>query len=182
MKCKYVAICAFLFSLLFSLPVLRDLSSISNYRDWDLLGALHWVPVYTVTHFRQFPFWNPYKCGGMPMLANPHSRILTPFFLLSLLFGPWVGLHLEIPGHLAIAWSGAHVLARWQRFGLLSSIICASIFAGSSWFPLHLAAGHTQFSWLGLLTMDRGIFLARRLVHQILPACDRRTTGRTDAI
>src|ERR1700693_5382479 len=105
----FVICCAILFGLAFSLPVLAHLSAVSTNYDWDFHLELHWVPFYKVTHFHQFPLWNPYRCGGLPMLANPHSRILTPFFLLHLLFGPFIGLHLEIPLHLAIGWSGGFV-------------------------------------------------------------------------
>ena len=45
---------------------------------------------------------NPYLWAGMPMLADAESRVLTLFFLLHVLFGPTVGIHLEIPLHLAI--------------------------------------------------------------------------------
>ena len=79
------------------------------------------------------------------MLGDPQSRFLSPFFLLHLLFGPVIGFHLEIILHLAIAWSGGYVLARVQGLSPLASTLCGSIYAGSSWLPLHLAEGHQAF-------------------------------------
>src|SRR5271167_2122256 len=84
--------------------------------DWDYHMQLHWVIWYTITHFHQFPFWNPYKCGGMPLLGNPQSPILTPFLLVDLLFGPVIGLHLASIVHVAIAFGGAYFLARVLGF------------------------------------------------------------------
>jgi hypothetical protein len=162
--------CSIFFGLAFSLPILAHLSAISTRHDWDFHWELDWVSFFTVTHFHELPLWNPYRCGGLPMLANPQSRILTPFFLLHLLFGPFVGLHLEIPFHLAIGWSGGYVLARVQGLSRAACAVCGTIFAGSSWFPLHIAVGHivflsslylpwiVVFFWLGV--MRRALFLS----------------------
>jgi len=141
----YVAAGAILFGLAFSTPILAHFSAIGGHDDWDQLLDKQWVPFYTVSHFHQFPLWNPYECGGIPSLGDPQSRFLSPFFLLDLLFGPVIGLHLEIIFHLAIAWSGGYVLARVQGLSPLASTLCGSIYAGSSWLPLHLAEGHQAF-------------------------------------
>src|SRR5260370_42234895 len=68
----------------------------------DMFTQLRWVPYYTLTHFHQLPFWNPYKCGGMPMLGNPESSIVTPFLLLYLVFGLIPGILVQIYLHVAI--------------------------------------------------------------------------------
>jgi hypothetical protein len=140
-----VATGAILFGLAFASPVLARFSGIGVVDDWNRLLDMQWVPFYTVSHFHQIPLWNPYECGGVPMLGNPQSRFLSPFFLLHLLFGPVIGFHLEIILHLAIAWSGGYVLARVQGLSPLASTLCGSIYAGSSWFPLHLAEGHEVY-------------------------------------
>lgn len=95
----------------------------------------------TIVHFHQLPVWNPYKCGGMPMLGNPQSHFLTPWFLLTLLFGPFIGLRLEIPIYIAIAWSGAYVLARVAGTRPLGALAAAMLFATSSWFYVRVTAG-----------------------------------------
>ena len=113
--------------------------------DWDLFTSMRWVPYYTVTHFHQLPFWNPYRCGGMAMLGNPESAIITPFFLLYLLLGMHAGLYLEIFLHLALAFAGGYVLARVLGLNLLGRVVCAAAFPASSWLYLHLAVGHLNF-------------------------------------
>jgi hypothetical protein len=133
------------FGLAFSYPILGRLSQVGTFDDWDYSWQLHWAPVYIISHFHQLPLWNPYKCGGMALLGNPQARILTPFFPLHLLLGPIIGLHLEIPLHLAVAVSGAYCLARVLGLGTVAAMACGAVFAGSSWFFLHSTAGHAVF-------------------------------------
>ena len=133
------------FALAFCHPMRGHLGEAGYHHDWDLLWQLDWAACGAVMRHHQLPLWNPYKCGGMPLLANPHSRILTPFFLLHLLFGPVAGLHLEIPVHLAIGWAGGYMLARIQGLGPLAAVAGASLFLGSSWIALRLAVGHLVY-------------------------------------
>ncbi|HUO03847.1 MAG TPA: hypothetical protein VMU16_01495 [Candidatus Binataceae bacterium] len=113
--------------------------------DWSNLLQFHWVADYTLSHFHQFPLWNPYSCGGAPMLGNPHSAFLTPFLLLEILFGPLIGVRVEIVIHIAIAFCGAYFLARVLKISKLGAIACAGTFAGSSWYYLRMTIGHLGF-------------------------------------
>jgi hypothetical protein len=140
-----VAVGALAFGLLFSIPLLEHLTEAFFSADWDFCRDHDWTDLYIVTHFHQFPLWSPYQCGGMEVLGSPQSRILSPFFLLHLIAGSTVGLHLEVPLHLAIAWAGGYVLGRSLHLRPLASIACATVFPSSSWFYLHLGAGHLDF-------------------------------------
>ncbi|MGH7814714.1 MAG: hypothetical protein ACREQI_12020 [Candidatus Binataceae bacterium] len=137
------------FAVAFGFPILRHLTrgGVPNFtmNDWDSHMLYHWGPFYTITHFHQFPLWDPYKCGGMPMLGNPESPFLTPFFVLELLLGPVVGLRLSAVAHIAVAFGGAYFLARVLGISKLGAAACAAAFAGSSWFYLRLEIGHTNF-------------------------------------
>ena len=145
----WATLCAIIFAVCFGYPILAHLSrgDISSYpqSDWDYFLQLRWVPFYTITHFHQFPLWNPYKCGGMPIFGNPQSAVLTPFLLLDLMFGPVIGARLQIVAHIAIGFSGAYVLARGLGISKLGAIACAGAFAGSSWFYLRAEVGHLTF-------------------------------------
>lgn len=113
--------------------------------DWDLFTELRWVPYHTLAHFHQAPFWNPYKCGGMGMLGNPESGIVTPFLLFYLLLGPYGGLYLEIVLHLALAFAGGYVLGRVMGLSRVAAVVCAIAFPAGSWIYLHLSVGHLNF-------------------------------------
>src|SRR5215467_1978939 len=126
-------------------PELSHLARFPSNGDWDLFTELRWVPYYTVAHVHVLPFWNPYRCGGMAMLGNPESGIITPFFLLYLWFGVHAGLYLEIFLHLAIAFAGGCLLARVIDLARPAALVCASAFPASSWQYLYLAVGHLNF-------------------------------------
>jgi len=141
-----VAVVASAFAIAFTYPVWLRLGQRPTYGDWDQHLVYHLGAVAAVSRYGQLPLWNPYYCGGVPLLANPQSRVMTPFFGLHLLAGPVTALELEIVAHLAIAAAGAYTLARVARLRPPASALTALTWAGSSWFPLHLAAGHT--TWL----------------------------------
>ncbi|HUO03846.1 MAG TPA: hypothetical protein VMU16_01490 [Candidatus Binataceae bacterium] len=145
-----VAIGSIAFAIVFGFPVLLHLSQgdVPNflyYNDWDAHLQFHWVPFHSIVDFHQFPQWDPFTCGGMPILANPESALLSPFMILDLLFGPVVGLRLTVVNQIAIAFGGAYCLARVMRVSKLGAIVCAGAFAGSSWYYLHVEVGHTSF-------------------------------------
>jgi hypothetical protein len=164
-EAAWLAVGSLAFALVFSYPLLCDFvylgpgvsgwitqgprfGHLSQYPvngDWDSFTQLRWVPYWTVLHFHQWPFWNPYKCGGMPMLANPEASIVTPFFLLDLLLGIRAAVVAEIVLHLVIAFSGGYVLARAMKLSPLAAVVCGSVFPASSWFFLHMATGHLNF-------------------------------------
>jgi hypothetical protein len=132
------------FTVVFTYPIIRNLSQIGVVWDWSEKLSHVWTTVTSIKTFHQIPLWDPFSCGGMPLLANPLFPGLTPWFGLDLLFGPVVGVNLQIPIHLAIAWTGAYVLARCVGMGVLGALACASIFASSSWFFIQLVAGHFE--------------------------------------
>ena len=126
-------------------PDLSNFSAPPSDGDRDLFEQLRWVPYYTLTRFHQLPFWNPYKCGGMAMLGNPESAIVTPFIVPYLVFGLMPGMILEIYLHLAIAFAGGYVFGRELGLRPVPSIVLAVLFPSSSWLPLHIAVGHLNF-------------------------------------
>jgi hypothetical protein len=140
-----VSLVSILFAVIFSFPLLREIGLVYNIYDWDALRDLDWIAVHIVTTYHQLPLWSPFQCGGLQLLANPEARILTPFFPLHLIFGSAVGINLEIPIHLAIAWAGGYVLGRVLNFGPLASAGCATVFPSSSWYYLRACAGGLHF-------------------------------------
>lgn len=75
-----------------------------------------------------WPLWDPYVSFGQPMLANANAQVLYPPTWLNLLMRPWTYYTVYFAGHLVLAGTGAHALAR--RFGV-STI--GSLVAGAAW-------------------------------------------------
>lgn len=137
-----IAVASTAFALIFCYPLLTHLSVGGTFDDWDQNSASQWAAYWVVHRYRQLPLWNPFECGGMPLLGDPQSHFLTPWFFLTMIFGPVVGLHLEVILYDAIAWAGGYVLGRVLGMRRISAICTATAFAGSSWFFLRVAAGH----------------------------------------
>ncbi|MDX1650118.1 MAG: hypothetical protein R3263_09720, partial [Myxococcota bacterium] len=116
-----------------------------SFADWEHTHAYAEVARHAVVEHGEGPWWNPVLCGGVPALAHPQSRILTPFFLLHLLLGVPLALKLEVVLHTAIGALGAALLAReWipEAAGEAPAAVAALGFTGSTAFTLHVAAGH----------------------------------------
>jgi len=137
-----VAIASTAFAILFCYPLLTHLSVGGTFDDWDQNSASEWAAYWVVYQYHQLPLWNPFECGGMPLLGDPQSHFLTPWFFLTMIFGPVVGLHLEVILYDAIAWAGGYLLGRVLGMRRISAICVGTAFAGSSWFFLRVAAGH----------------------------------------
>ena len=137
-----VAVASIAFALVFCFPLLAHLTTGGTFDDWDQNSASQWSAYWVIHRYHQFPFWNPFECGGMPLLGDPQSHFVTPWFLLTMIFGPVVGLHLQVFLYDAIAWAGGYVLGRVLGLRRISAICIGTAFAGSSWFFLRVAAGH----------------------------------------
>ena len=124
------------------------------------------VPYYTLTHFHQFPFWDPYKCGGMTMLGNPESSIVTPFLLLYLIFGLIPGMLLEIYLHVAIMFAGGYIFGRELGLVPLAALVLAAFFPSSSWLSLHIAMGHLNFLSVAYIPWTLALLLASCRLHR----------------
>ena len=60
-------------SILYCHPIFKNITNWGIY-DWDQHFSYHEVPRETLLTYHQFPFWNPYNCGGNVMLANMQAR------------------------------------------------------------------------------------------------------------
>ncbi len=136
-----IAIAGTAFALVFCYPLVFHLSMAGTFKDWDFITAAQWSAYWTVRQYHQFPFWNPFECGGTPLLGDPQSHFLSPLFFLTILFGPVIGLHIEVIIYSAIAWAGGYVLGRVLGQRRISAICTATAFAGSSWLFLRASEG-----------------------------------------
>src|SRR5271170_1498639 len=151
-------------------PHFSNLTQLPNNNDADLFDQLRWVPYYTLTHYHQWPFWNPYKCGGMSMIGNPESGIATPFLAIYLAGGLLAGIFLEIYLHIAIGFIGGYVLGRELGLGTIACIVLAGMFPSSSWLPLHIAFGHYNFLSSLYIPWIMAMLLAAIRLGEVFPA------------
>jgi len=151
-------------------PILLNFSNWGQL-DWDQHTFYHAVPRKEIIGFFQFPLWNPYHCGGSPLLANPQSTFLSPLFILVLLFGEVHGLKLQIFLALFIGMLGMYFVSRKLGYGKFSSLIPPIIFFLSSWFPLRANVGHTIYFMMGLFPWILFFYLkALENIKYVFPA------------
>ena len=130
-------------ALLLAGDVVRSRLERESFHDWDHHVAYLEAAAASVRRHHELPLWNPYPCGGTPLLGNPQARLLTPFFLLYLVLPPAFALKWDIALHFLLAVLGMVVLVREQRGPLAAALVGALVFGGSTFFSLHLAEGHT---------------------------------------
>ena len=64
------------FAAVFCSPIFTRLSDFNIYGDWDIWFGIQLAAQRSVLQFHQIPLWNPYECGGNPLLGNPQSHFL----------------------------------------------------------------------------------------------------------
>ncbi|MBF0286414.1 MAG: hypothetical protein HQM14_01235 [SAR324 cluster bacterium] len=128
----------------FTAPIFNNWENL-GVEDWDEHFFFQAVPHRTLLEYKQMPLWNPYYCGGSVMLANPQSRFLSPSFLLILLWGPVLGIKIEIFLHFVIGLLGGYFLARSYHLDKLVAWLPAFVYMLSSMFVLPISGGMTWF-------------------------------------
>lgn len=139
-------------------PVFTQWSNI-GLSDWDQQLFYHGASVKTLLDFNQFPLWNPYHCGGCPMLASPEISFLAPTFIFDLVFGEVVGVKLMVIFYAVLGMWGMYFLSRTLGYGRVSSFVPPAVFMASSWFTLRATEGHSGFLPFALLPFIIAYFI-----------------------
>lgn len=131
-------------------PIFVNINNI-GVSDWDSQFFYHAAPLKTILTYHQFPLWNPYNCGGSPMLASPELSFLSPAYIFVLLFGEVVGIKLIIAFFTLLGMWGMYFLSRTLGLGRLSSYLPPVVYIVSSWYALRITEGHSGFLPFALL-------------------------------
>src|SRR5262249_40116664 len=82
----------------------------------------------TILDYHQLPIWNPYFCGGIPMIGNPQTTFLVPTFPLVLLFGTTFGERLSDLPVMVLGCEGMWRLIRYLGMGRTAALLSALAF------------------------------------------------------
>lgn len=135
-----IALFVFKFSVLYRHGVFQG-------EDWDYFAQSYEAARQTILHYHQFPWWNSWSLGGVPLFANPQFGLFSIQMLLVLIFGTVSGLHLSVLVYMAIGFWGMYVLL--SRLGAKSKIVIASlsyIWVFSGFTTWHIFSGHLTFT------------------------------------
>ena len=157
-KKKEIAFVLMIFSIIsfiFVSPIFKDIRN-WGIQDWSLHLVYQDSPRTSIIEYKQFPLWNPWHCGGYPILAAPEVRFLSPFFLFQLIFGTIIGIKIEILFHLIIGMLGMYLLSRDYGLNRLISYLPPIVYFINSMFSLPIAVGMT---WIPTLAYIPWVFL-----------------------
>src|ERR1700722_8680849 len=132
-------------------PAFHDIRSLGTH-DWDQMESHRYLLTKSIRAYGQFPFWNPYECGGHPSWAGIESgtTIVSPWFPFYLLAPLPIALKIEIAGTAVISAIGTWLLAgRFTRSAAIRAFCCAVFVVNGRW-ALQAASGHTwhlYYAW-----------------------------------
>ncbi len=132
-------------------PTLNQLDTIGSH-DWDQMESHRYLVTKTIRRFHQFPFWNPYTCGGHPNWGGFESAVTVvspwmPFYLFGSL--PQA-LRVEIWGSALMSAIGAWLLAGRFALSPAARALVVVVFAVNGRWTLQISTGHTWHLAYGL--------------------------------
>ena len=114
--------------------------------DWDQ-HSFYYASVLRSVASGQWPFWNPWYCGGNVLWQNPQVSLISPVYLLAWVMPLALAMKLNVVGHYIVGCLGMHLLLR-RLIGVRSPFVVVylvSLCVFSGGMALHLAAGHSNF-------------------------------------
>ncbi len=132
--------------------------------DWDYFCSMHEVIIQSIFKYHQFPFWNPYNSGGLPLFANPQGSFPSITGLCAMVFGTIAGLKVAVVLLVFIGLWGMFLLSRHLGMSGLSVFFSGLIFVYSGAFVLHIIEGH--LTWLSILLVPWAMYFFLRAVDQ----------------
>jgi hypothetical protein len=156
-------------------PTFHDLKLLAGH-DWDEMEGYRYLVVKTIGRFHQFPFWNPYTCGGHPVWGGVESDtiVISPFFPAYMLLPLPVAMRVELVGSALLSMSGTWLFAgRFTRSPSLKAFVVAVCSINGRW-ALQAAAGHSwhfAYEWTPwtLYFLDRAFAQVRAVPPERLP-------------
>ena len=133
-------------------------------QDWDATESHRYLVQKAILRFHEFPFWNPYACGGHPAWGGfeSDSSVVAPWLPAYLALSLPVAMRVEIVASAVWGAIGAWLLAsRFTRSHAACAFV-AVVFAVNGRWTLQLAAGHAWhlvYAWMpwALFLFDRAV-------------------------
>lgn len=174
LKALYIFVC--------SLPILIVVLPYLVYRnrilpaDWDYFAQMYEAFRSSVLQYHQFPWFNPWVAGGVPLFANPQFGLFSVQSITVLLFGTLHGLRLAVVVYVLLGFWGMYVLLRYINCNPSRSILLGYVFALGGYGIYHLTGGHLTFAiyylapwilWSLLRLVRSGSWLAFALITSL---------------
>jgi hypothetical protein len=131
-------------SLLICAPLFEQPNGVGHF-DWDQHLFYYASVLKSVIEYAQWPFWNPWYCGGNVLWQNPQVALLSPAYPLALVLSLPLAMKVNIVLHYWIGFIGMHlVLRRMVHVRSMPLVIYLScVFVAGGALALHVAEGHS---------------------------------------
>ena len=121
--------------------------------NWDQMNKQRELVVQTIARFGQFPFWDPFTCGGHPAWGSLESDpiVVSPWLPVYLLAPLPIAIRVEIIVSAIVGALGAWKLAsRFAESRAVRAIFMVVTVVNSRW-AMQIAAGHSWHLLFALL-------------------------------
>ena len=107
-----------------------------------MLEAAKW----TWLRYREFPGWNPYECGGLPLWDNPQAFVGAPLAWLTFAVGTTRTMEVWYVVHGALGFLSMWALLRGDlRLSRLACFVGSAMWAWNGFHQQHYGNGHSTF-------------------------------------
>ncbi|WZO98749.1 hypothetical protein EP7_000337 [Isosphaeraceae bacterium EP7] len=153
-------------TLSFAIPLFAHPGA-SGISDWDYHLHAYEAVRRSIVEWGEFPWWDPWSCGGFPLAAEPQVGLASVDTPLVLALGTSVGLRLAAVAGIMIAVEGARRLARLWLNDPWAVAAVASIYGWNGSILIWTVGGHAiGMSFPFLPWMLRPAFLLHRGASQ----------------
>jgi hypothetical protein len=132
-----------IFVLVTYLPLFYNIYNL-GIQDFDYNFFTLNVGMDAFTKHKEMPLFNFFDQGGLPLLATPFSRSLSPFNIIYFFLDYIIALKMELILHLLIAACGMFFFLKSYKFRNDASLIGSLLFSLNSFHSLTIAQGQYE--------------------------------------
>src|SRR5688500_19046464 len=115
--------------------------------DFSFFAQAYEAMRVSVVEYHQFPWFNPWISGGVPLYGNPQMGFFSVQMLFVFIFGAPFGLKMALVFYTFAGYVSMNILLRkYFKLGTLLAVLLSLIWVFSSFFVAHLPA-HFTFVW-----------------------------------
>lgn len=119
-------------------------------QDWEQFLSWTKATRVSILEYRQFPFWNPFKCGGTIQFGNPEDTVISLTTLIVLILGTLNGVKVSIIIFALIGFFGFYFLSRNYGLSKMASFFASMVFCFNGAISASIATGMVVFTNIAL--------------------------------
>ena len=124
-----------------------------EYGDFSFFSQAYEAIKISILDYHQFPWWNPWVSGGVPLYANPQIGLFSIQTIFTLVFNAPVGLKLSLILYTFLGYYSMYILSlKYLKIDHYVSTVISLLWIFCSFFVAHLPT-HYSFAWYMLIPL-----------------------------